>query len=62
LHAEGVVESVLYLGANTRFDVRLNAGGHLAVVQQNREGQYAPTQGEAVTLHWDKRHLLSFAG
>ncbi|HNB26742.1 MAG TPA: ABC transporter ATP-binding protein [Alphaproteobacteria bacterium] len=62
MRAEGVVESVLYLGANTRFDVRLNGGGHLAVVQQNRESQFAPGQGETVTLWWDSRHLLAFGG
>ncbi len=62
MRAEGIVESVLYLGANTRFDVRLNGGGHLAVVQQNRESQFAPGQGEAVTLWWESRHLLAFGG
>jgi putative spermidine/putrescine transport system ATP-binding protein len=62
MRAEGTVESVLYLGANTRYDVRLAAGGQLAVVLQNREGQFAPALGEAVTLWWDARHLLSFAG
>ncbi len=62
MRTEGMVESVLYLGANTRFDVRLNAGGHLAVVQQNREGQFSPAQGEVVTLWWNRRHLLSFGG
>jgi putative spermidine/putrescine transport system ATP-binding protein len=60
MRADGIVESVLYLGANTRFDVRLNAGGHLAVVQQNRESQFAPAQGEAVSLWWERRHLLGF--
>ncbi len=62
MRAEGIVESVLYLGANTRFDVRLDGGGHLAVVQQNRESQFAPGQGEPVTLWWESRHLLSFGG
>jgi putative spermidine/putrescine transport system ATP-binding protein len=62
IRADGLVDSVLYLGANTRFDVKLNAGGHLAVVQQNREGLYAPAQGEAVTLWWESRHLQSFGG
>jgi putative spermidine/putrescine transport system ATP-binding protein len=62
MRADGTVDSVLYLGANTRFDVRLAAGGHLAVVQQNRESGFAPAQGDAVTLWWDKRHLQSFGG
>ena len=59
---EGEVESLLYLGANTRFDIRLPGGGHLAVVQQNRETHYAPEQGAKVTLWWDRRHLMTFAG
>jgi putative spermidine/putrescine transport system ATP-binding protein len=59
---DGEVESLLYLGANTRFDVRLPSGGHLAVVQQNRETHYAPEQGAKVTLWWDRRHLMTFAG
>jgi len=62
MRADGTVDSVLYLGANTRFDVRLAAGGHLAVVQQNREAHFAPGQGETVTLWWDRRHLQSFGG
>jgi putative spermidine/putrescine transport system ATP-binding protein len=59
---DGEVESLLYLGANTRFDIRLPGGGHLAVVQQNRETHYAPEQGAKVTLWWDRRHLMTFAG
>ncbi len=62
MRAEGTVDSVLYLGANTRFEIKLAAGGHLAVVQQNRESHFAPTQGDAVTLWWDHRHLQSFGG
>jgi len=59
---EGEVESLLYLGANTRFDIRLPGGGHLAVMQQNRDTHFAPTQGSKVTLWWDKRHLMTFGG
>ena len=62
MKVDGEVESLLYLGANTRFDVRLSGGGHLAVVQQNRETHYAPEQGAKVTLWWDRRHLMTFAG
>ena len=62
MRADDTVDSVLYLGANTRFDVKLAAGGHLAVVQQNRETHFAPTQGDAVTLWWERRHLQSFGG
>jgi putative spermidine/putrescine transport system ATP-binding protein len=62
MRVDGEVESLLYLGANTRFDIRLPGGGHLAVVQQNRETHYAPEQGAKVTLWWDRRHLMTFAG
>ena len=62
LRADGTVDSILYLGANTRFDIKLAAGGHLAVVQQNRETHFAPAQGDSVTLWWDKRHVQSFGG
>ncbi len=62
LRVEGTVDSILYLGANTRFDIKLAAGGHLAVVQQNRETHFNPAQGEAVTIWWDRRHLQSFGG
>jgi putative spermidine/putrescine transport system ATP-binding protein len=60
MKVEGEVESLLYLGANTRFDIRLSGGGHLAVVQQNRDTHYAPAQGSKVTLWWDPRHLMTF--
>jgi hypothetical protein len=62
LRADGTVDGILYLGANTRFEVKLAAGGHLAVVQQNRETHFAPAQGDAVTLWWEQRHLQSFGG
>jgi putative spermidine/putrescine transport system ATP-binding protein len=62
MKTEGEVESLLYLGANTRFDIRLPGGGHLAVMQQNRDTHYAPEQGSKVTLWWDPRHLMTFGG
>ncbi len=62
MRVEGEVESLLYLGANTRFDIRLPGGGYLAVVQQNRDAHYAPEQGSKVTLWWDARHLMTFGG
>ncbi len=62
MRVDGEVESLLYLGANTRFDIRLPGGGHLAVMQQNRDAHYAPEQGTKVTLWWDRRHLMTFEG
>jgi putative spermidine/putrescine transport system ATP-binding protein len=62
MKVEGEVESLLYLGANTRFDIRLPGGGHLAVMQQNRDTHFAPEQGSKVMLWWDRRHLMTFGG
>ncbi|MGH6891142.1 MAG: ABC transporter ATP-binding protein [Dongiaceae bacterium] len=62
MRIEGEVESLLYLGANTRFDIRLPGGGHLAVMQQNRDSHFAPEQGSKVMLWWDRRHLMMFGG
>jgi putative spermidine/putrescine transport system ATP-binding protein len=62
MRIEGEVESLLYLGANTRFDIRLPGGGHLAVMQQNRDTHFAPEPGSKVTLWWDQRHLMTFGG
>jgi putative spermidine/putrescine transport system ATP-binding protein len=60
MRVDGEVESLLYLGANTRYDIRLPGGGHLAVVQQNRDAHYAPGQGNRVTIWWHRRHLMTF--
>ena len=35
--ADGRIDSVLYLGASTRYDVALDGGGELTVIEQNRE-------------------------
>ncbi|MEZ5832479.1 MAG: ABC transporter ATP-binding protein [Dongiaceae bacterium] len=59
---EGEVESLLYLGASTRFEIRLPGGGQLTVMQQNRDTHFAPEQGSKVTLWWDRRHLMTFGG
>jgi putative spermidine/putrescine transport system ATP-binding protein len=55
----GHVREVVYLGANTRFVVELDAGGELVVVQQNlRQSSMEALQvrGRAVRLVWDRLH------
>ena len=56
----GTVESILYLGANTRYLVALDGGGELTVLLQNRDAHFDPVQGEAVRLWWEPRHLMRF--
>jgi putative spermidine/putrescine transport system ATP-binding protein len=58
--AAGKVESILYLGANTRYLIRLDDGGELTVLLQNRDAHFEPAQGESVRLWWESRHLLRF--
>jgi putative spermidine/putrescine transport system ATP-binding protein len=51
----GVVEEVVYVGAVTRYVVRLDAGGTLTVVSQNTEGLSArppEERGRRVLLAW----------
>ncbi len=56
--ADGRIESVLYLGANTRYTVALDGGGELTVIDQNRDeaGPQSARQGEAVRLVWQRAH------
>jgi len=51
--AAGVVEALQYLGASIRYDVALDGGGRLVVVQQNAEGAglgAGPQGGSAVRV------------
>ena len=55
--ATGVVETLIYLGSTTRYNVMLDGGGFLSVLRQNDGGaDAAPTRGERVTLAWQRRH------
>jgi putative spermidine/putrescine transport system ATP-binding protein len=50
---------VVYLGANTRYTVELDAGGELVVVQQNltqSSMEALQVRGRAVRLVWDRLH------
>ena len=62
MSAAGRIESVLYLGANTRYAVAVDGGGEITVLLQNREAHFDPRQGDAVKLWWDPRHVMRFGG
>jgi putative spermidine/putrescine transport system ATP-binding protein len=54
---EGVVDSIVYLGAATRYTVALDGGGSLSVLQQNADDrERGPRSAERVRLQWHPRH------
>jgi putative spermidine/putrescine transport system ATP-binding protein len=62
--ARGKIESLLYLGSSTRFNVALEGGGELTVIEQNRSGGArggAEMQGRPALLWWRKDHMQSMA-
>jgi putative spermidine/putrescine transport system ATP-binding protein len=62
--ADGTVGKVVYLGAVTRYEVALNAGGHLVVMQQNlRTSSMEALQirGRSVRLEWERQHARPVA-
>jgi putative spermidine/putrescine transport system ATP-binding protein len=59
--AGGRIRQVVYLGADTRYHVALDAGGELVVTQQNlatSSMEALATQGKAVRLIWKRQHNL----
>jgi putative spermidine/putrescine transport system ATP-binding protein len=59
--APGRIRQVVYLGADTRYQVALDAGGELVVTQQNlatSSMEALATQGKAVRLIWKRQHTL----
>ena len=57
--ATGVVSKVVYLGAITRYTVRLDEGGELVVMQQNLRAssmEALQVQGRRVRLTWERQH------
>jgi putative spermidine/putrescine transport system ATP-binding protein len=57
---DGTIASVLYLGASTRFNIALDGGGELTVIDQNRAetGSAAlARQGQPVRLIWRRAHV-----
>jgi putative spermidine/putrescine transport system ATP-binding protein len=61
ISAPGRIRQVVYLGADTRYHVALDAGGELVVTQQNlatSSMEALATQGKAVHLIWKRQHSL----
>ena len=57
--------SVVYLGPDTRYVVRLDAGGELVVTQQNlatSSMEALAAQGKAVRLIWKRQHNFAVDG
>ncbi len=55
----GLIGDVIYLGAHTRYQVELEGGGELVVVQQNLNTtsmDVRAARGRAVQLVWDREH------
>jgi len=64
LTAHGTVATVVYLGAETRYIIRLEGGGELMVTQQNLRGSSAEAhaaKGRRVVLAWRPEHVLDLA-
>jgi putative spermidine/putrescine transport system ATP-binding protein len=63
--APGHIQSVVYLGPDTRYIVALDAGGTLVVTQQNlatSSMEALAQQGRTVRLIWERQHCLPIAG
>jgi putative spermidine/putrescine transport system ATP-binding protein len=63
--ALGSIAEVVYLGADTRYFVRLDAGPTLVVTRQNLATSSAEAlaqQGQPVRLVWQRQHSLPVAG
>jgi putative spermidine/putrescine transport system ATP-binding protein len=62
--ATGTIQSVVYLGPDTRYIVDLDAGARLVVTEQNlttTSTEVLEQQGKAVRLIWKRQHELSVA-
>jgi putative spermidine/putrescine transport system ATP-binding protein len=62
ISALGHVADVAYLGADTRYVVRLDAGADLVVIKQNvatSSTEALALSGKPVRLIWSERHLLA---
>ena len=63
--ALGTIREVVYLGSDTRYIVALDAGGELAVTQQNLETtsmEALAAKGRKVRLTWKRGHNRSVEG
>jgi putative spermidine/putrescine transport system ATP-binding protein len=62
--ASGVVATVVYLGAETRYIIAVDGGGQLVVREQNLLGTSAEVnaaKGRKVNLAWRPEHVLELA-
>ena len=62
--APGTIQSVVYLGPDTRYIVELEAGARLVVTEQNlstTSTEVLEQQGKAVRLIWKRQHELPVA-
>ena len=62
--ATGTIQSVVYLGPDTRYIVDLDAGARLVVTEQNlttTSTEVLEQQGKAVRLIWKRQHELRVA-
>ena len=62
--ATGTIQSVVYLGPDTRYIVDLDAGARLVVTEQNlttTSSDVVEQQGKAVRLIWKRQHELPVA-
>ena len=62
--ADGHIESVVYLGPDTRYIVSLDAGAQLVVTRQNlatSSMEALAQHGKAVRLIWKRQHVLPIA-
>jgi putative spermidine/putrescine transport system ATP-binding protein len=60
LGVDGTIQSVVYLGSETRYVVALDLGGTLVVTEQNlvtSSMEALAAQGRAVRLIWRKQHI-----
>jgi putative spermidine/putrescine transport system ATP-binding protein len=62
VHVDGTVESVVYLGAATRYVIALDGGATITVLNQNADDRDAgPTAGDTVRVRWMARHQQHLA-
>jgi putative spermidine/putrescine transport system ATP-binding protein len=62
--ALGTIQSVVYLGPDTRYIVELEAGARLVVTEQNlstTSSEVLEQQGKTVRLIWKRQHELPVA-
>ena len=61
IDAPGQVADVLYVGSETRYEVRLDAGTTLVVAEHNRDVGAVDAharRGKHVVLSWPERHVV----